>query len=293
VLEARQRFAPEAQLVLTWGTGIATENGVATDREQTFDFEVRPAFNARLACARENEKADCVPLGRIQVTFSSPVAWELASKIRLRAGERSWSAERVWADDDPLVDAIAFRGPFPPKTKLVAELPPDLRDDAGRTLPPGALETTTDRYPPLAKFSARFGVVEAAAPVLPVALRHVGADAMLRGEAVARAATVDTSSAAALIGWLHKLANAEDATSIWSGAPAPKTLALPPVAAGDDAEVVGIPLEGPACTSSRSRASCSAKHCSIHRRRCSSRRARSSPISRCISSGAASRRSSG
>jgi uncharacterized protein YfaS (alpha-2-macroglobulin family) len=249
VLEARQRFAPEAKLVFTWDAGIATASGVATDRAQTFDFEVRPAFDARIYCNRENEKADCVPLGRLQLGFSSPVAWEQASKIRLRTAEgaaQSWSAERVWpGEGDPLVEGVAFRGPFPRKTKLVVELPPDLRDDAGRALPPGPIETRTDRFPPLAKFSARFGVVESAAPALPVALRHV-ADAKLRGEVVARTATVDTATPAALIAWLHRLASAsDDAASIWPETSHPKELALPQAAEGEDAEVVGIPLDGP------------------------------------------------
>jgi len=249
VLEARQRFAPDAQLALIWGAGIATESGVASDREQSFDFAVRPAFHARFFCPRENEKADCVPLERIRLTFSSPVPWEIASQIRLVAGDRSWSAERVYADEgDPLVEAIAFRAPFPPKTKLRAEIPASLRDDAGRALPDTSLEIATGRLPPLAKFASRFGVIEAAAPVLPVALRHVAADAKLRGDLVARAATIDASEPAKLLAWLHRLATAKDEASVWAesgAAAAPKTLTLPAPSTNEDAELVGIPLDGP------------------------------------------------
>ena len=232
VIEARQRFAPEARLALVWGPGVATVSGVASDREQRFDFEVRPAFHARVACARENAKARCVPRGRIRITFSSPVSWEAARAIRLRevaadpARARTWSAERVWSTDgDPLVDAVSFRGPFPPHAKLRAEIPPGLQDDAGRALPGDPLEVETDRLPPLAKFSARFGVIESAAPVLPVALRHVAADASLRGDLVARAASVDTADPAKLVAWLHRIARAEDGSSVWTPDASPRPLA--------------------------------------------------------------------
>ncbi|RIL01931.1 MAG: alpha-2-macroglobulin [Proteobacteria bacterium] len=256
VLEARQRFAPEAKLVLHWGAGVATPSGVAGDRAQTFEFEVRPAFGARLGCERENAKAACVPIARMRLAFSSPVAWEAASRVELvesapaaGAAPRAWKAERVDADDgDPLVEAVQFRGPFPPHAKLVARIPADLRDDAGRALPRSAIEIATGRLPPLAKFSSRFGVVEAAAPVLPVALRHVAGGAVLRGQTIARAASLGAASPAEIARWLRAL-GAQDTgeASVFAaqGAAAqPQSLALPAATPGDDAEVVGIPLDG-------------------------------------------------
>ncbi len=32
----------------------------------------------------------------------------------------------------------------------------------------------TDAYPPLAKFSSRFGIIEQSEPVLPVTVRNIG-----------------------------------------------------------------------------------------------------------------------
>jgi hypothetical protein len=250
VIEARQVFAPEAEVALVWGTGVATESGIANDREQSFAFSVRPAFHARIGCERENAKAACVPIRPIRIRFSSPVAWSVASRIALRAegeGDRSWSAQRPDAGDgDAWVDSIVFRGPFPPRTKLVAEIPAELRDDADRALAERSLETATDRLPPLAKFTAPFGVVEAAAPALPVALRHV-ADANLRGETLARAATLDAATPAEILRGLHTLMRHPDGASIFAALPAvrPQPLSLPAPAEGEDAEVVGIPLDGP------------------------------------------------
>jgi hypothetical protein len=51
VLEARQRFAPEAQVTLHWGTGIAAPSGVATGEEQTFEYAVRAPGGARVTGA--------------------------------------------------------------------------------------------------------------------------------------------------------------------------------------------------------------------------------------------------
>jgi hypothetical protein len=252
VLEARQRFAPAAKLALVWGAGVAAESGIESDREQRFEYEVRPAFTARLGCERENAKADCVPLGRMRLAFSSPVAWESAAGIRLFELDvegRSWPAERPDpSGGDAFVDSVIFRGPFPPRAKLRAEIPASLRDDAGRALATHSIELATGRYPPLAKFPARFGVVESAAPALPVALRHVGEGASLRGVTVARAAVLSPQQPAEVLAWLHALERADDERSVLAemGAAAnARTLALPPPQPDEAAEVIGVPLDGP------------------------------------------------
>jgi hypothetical protein len=227
VLEARQRFAPGEKLTLNWGPGIATTSGVATEQEQLFEYEVRPPFTARLWCERENEKAACVPLKQFSLSFSSAVPWETASRIVLRqlpdgaAPARTWTARRGDpGDGDPLVNYLIFDAPFPPRAKFAIEMPAELRDDAGRALDASqsTIEVATDRYPPLAKFSAKFGVVESASPVLPVALRHVGADATLRGVDVsgsmaARSAHVAADEPRAILAWLNALVTTDETRS--------------------------------------------------------------------------------
>lgn len=262
VLEARQRFTPEAKLVLRVAPGVRAATGLASATTQTFSYTVRPPFTARLSCARENAKADCIPLLPVRLRFSEPVAWERVSGVVLRdAGDasvdRRWPAERVHADDhDALVDAVLFRGPFPPGAQLVADLPADLRDEAGRA-PVGAdrLALRTGPVPPLAKFAASFGVLESASPVLPVTLRRIEADAPARsaaplvsGQVAARHDAIDPSDARAVLGWLRALDTASRDTSIFAAsglASSPSSLALPRPDGEDAFEVVGIPLSGP------------------------------------------------
>ncbi len=75
------------------------------------------------------------------------------------------------------INHVSFKGPFPESTNFTIELPPGLKDDAGRSLINAdkfPLSVRTDKYPPLAKFSARFGILELKAePMLPVTLRSL------------------------------------------------------------------------------------------------------------------------
>ena len=59
--------------------------------------------------------------------------------------------------------SVSFQSPFPENTNFMVELPPGLKDVSGRPLVNAdkfPLSVRTDRYPPLAKFAARFGILE-------------------------------------------------------------------------------------------------------------------------------------
>jgi alpha-2-macroglobulin len=267
VLAARQRFAPGSKLLLRWGRGVETKSGVARDSDQTFAFEVREPFTVRLACERENKKTDCIPLLPIGLEFSAPVSMDFASRIILRevptegapqsaSPPRSWPALRFHATNgDPLVESLVFRGPFPLHATLRAELPEGLVDAAGRA-PEGAhslLEVQTGGYPPLAKFAARFGILEAASPVLPVTVRNLEAGSLtpepspVTGRLAVRHEIVSNPDAATILGWLDALATVKRDESIFalSGLAASPTESELPRTLGKDAfEVVGIPLQG-------------------------------------------------
>ena len=61
------------------------------------------------------------------------------------------------------VNRVVFKSPFPENANFSVELPTGLKDDAGRPLVNAdkfPLSVRTDQYPPLAKFSARFGILE-------------------------------------------------------------------------------------------------------------------------------------
>src|SRR5205814_7856178 len=73
---------------------------------------------------------------------------------------------------------ISFRGPFPESAQFRISLPDGLHDDGGRMLTNAAsfpITVKTDAMPPLAKFSARFGIIERADPILPVTMRNLEA----------------------------------------------------------------------------------------------------------------------
>src|SRR5262249_57959885 len=83
VLQARQRFPNKAKLTLTWGAGVTSTSGVATDQDQTLLFQVRQAFMVEFHCTRENPQAACLPVTSMSLSFSAPVTCEQARQITL------------------------------------------------------------------------------------------------------------------------------------------------------------------------------------------------------------------
>ncbi len=148
-----------------------------TDEDQALAFAVRGPFTLTFECLRENPRAQCVPVSPMRLVFGAQVAWSDARRMVLTGPDgKRWSPAR---DDDegPFVTGVAFKGPFPEKTTFSLEIPAGLKDDAGR-VPVNAsafpLMVKTDAFPPLAKFAARFGILERyASPALPVTLRNV------------------------------------------------------------------------------------------------------------------------
>src|SRR5262249_43897742 len=191
-----------------------------------------------------------------RLRFSAPAAFSGASRIALRdvATGQSWPAQRIDPDNgDPLVDSVEFSGPFPPKAMLRAELPDGFADDSGRSLDrtiTSRLEVRPAGVPPLAKFAARFGLVEAASPVLPVTIRNLEANPSTReklaveARLAARQESVAGPDAATILRWLDALETADRETSIFGSGDASKSLALPRTLGSDAFEVVGVPLAG-------------------------------------------------
>jgi hypothetical protein len=189
VLQARQRFPASAEVRLDWGEGIRTKSGLSNEETQQLEFTVRDPFKVSFTCSRENPEGGCLPMLPMRLVFSAPVTRGEAKKIVLqgvsgksrRAGfERS---EEGGTGDDK-VYGVTFDGPFPPDARFTVRLPEGFRDDAGRR--PGnaasfPLSVSTGGYPPLAKFSAPFGIVEwTGEAVLPVTLRNIEAQAKSR-----------------------------------------------------------------------------------------------------------------
>ena len=232
ILQARQAFPDNADVKLIWGKGIATISGIATSQAQEINFKVRPEFEAQFRCERENAQAACIPVTPMSLTFSAPISAENVKRIAI-VGPDGMRRTAQLPDSTDLSDIrnLTFSGPFNESTQYTIEIPAGLTDDTGRPLSNAArfpLAVKTDLFPPLAKFSARFGIIEEADPVLPVTVRNL--EPMLRGAQLktsgmpsptgvllsdflrridARVFGLSTPEAPTVISWLRRVASAQ------------------------------------------------------------------------------------
>lgn len=173
-----------AAVRLVWGRGIAAaaNPAVLTTIEQRFRYTVRPAFTADFTCERERANAPCLPIRPMTLRFSAPIARDVAQLIRLKPAGGNPIAPSFDRDDKSVeVSDVQFAQPFPDNTAFTIELPPALRDNAGRAISNATsfpLKVATGDAPPVAKFAAApFGIVERGPDaMLPVTLRHVQGD---------------------------------------------------------------------------------------------------------------------
>lgn len=187
VLQCRQSFPNNSKVSLIWGKGVSSLSGVKTTEDQILPLEVRGPFTATFSCERENPKADCIPILPMRIKFSSPVSWNIAKNILLKSIDKVYRVYRPSKGSDEeegeevsdgnFIYHILFKGPFPENTSFSIEIPKNMQDDAERELANKdnfPLKVRTDSYPPLAKFSARFGIIELKGDaVLPVTLRNL------------------------------------------------------------------------------------------------------------------------
>ena len=221
VVQCKRRLPNNAKFRLVWGKGIVSESAVPTRQEQTLAYQVRDSFQARFSCERVNKDAQCLPIMPMRLSFSAPVPRAVAGKIALNAGGKPIPAQMADAKSAPeFVEDVFFPGPFPERAQFIIVVPADLTDDAGRKLANQSrfpLTVRTDENPPLAKFPARFGIIEARGDgLLPVTLRNL--EAMVEGR-LARTRGKDepavaiTEKADAAINWLkNKLDEAKQAS---------------------------------------------------------------------------------
>ena len=185
VLACQRQLPNSAQVRLVWGKGIRTQSGIATTTDQALAYRVRPSFEARFHCDRVNADAACIPVLPMVLQFSAPVLREIAEQIVLKGADgKRYRPVKHENQNDTVVNGLTFMGPFPEKAGFTFTLPAGFRDDAGRTVVNPELfplKVQTDEYPPLAKFPARFGIIELNADAtLPVTVRNVEAQLGMR-----------------------------------------------------------------------------------------------------------------
>ncbi len=267
ILQGRQNFPDGAAVTLTWGKGIRSQSGVATADDQQINYKVRKAFEAKVRCERENPKAGCIPLTPIQVHFTSEVARALALQIVLIASDGTRIAPEI-DDNSGDVRDLKFPAPFAESATYKIELPPNFTDESGRTLInatsfPNPIATA--EFPPLAKFSARFGIIESADPVLPITVRNLeaqiyGGELKLSGTGedvgglkglvtriYASLCRVPAPDARSILEWLKRVASAKRRKSIFgdAGTSGENSFEVPKPNGPNAFEVMGIPLRRP------------------------------------------------
>src|SRR3546814_2960522 len=97
-----------------------------------------------------------------------------AKAIRLALPDGTAVAPTIDDDDkgDATIADLTFKAPFTPAVTASVVLPADIKDESGRPLSNAErfpLEVRIDEAPPLVKFAAAFGILEASeGGVLPV-----------------------------------------------------------------------------------------------------------------------------
>lgn len=264
MVQAKQTFPDSRRVSLVWGKGIAsTASGLSRQRDLILPFASQPLFQANFSCERENAHANCSPFSDMSLSFNADIPASLAKQVRL-VGANGQIINPVLKKGDLTVRELVFPASVMEKQSYRLELPAGLKDESGRPLSNGAsfpMTVKTAEFPPLAKFAADFGILEAnVQPVLlPATLRNLEAQVIGKGLAPT---SVDGSTVrlsgknfATVIQWMKKLDIKENRAgslkdrnvSVFNN-PAqgkPKTFHVPLKPNGKSFEVVGIPLPGP------------------------------------------------
>ncbi|WP_343520820.1 MG2 domain-containing protein [Sphingomonas sp.] len=260
---------PGRDVSLVWGASIAGAGGKTAGAEQRFDFTVRKPFTARFECSRVNPQAGCSPVQEAWVRFSARIPKDLAEQVRIELPDGKKLTPAL-SDEDKRANTVSdlkFEAPLPASTTAKLVLPAGVKDESGRVLANAErfpLEVRFDEAPPLVKFAAPFGIIEAQeGGILPVTVRNVEASLQGKGLSVAGQHMRVDASDGVIAKWLRNIDKADDydVDEVKRGAEtvrinqtgarpiltpdlgAPLTIGLP--GKGKEFEVVGIPLKKP------------------------------------------------
>jgi len=255
LLRAKQTFLPQKNIQLIWGKGIKAVLGGEITEDEIHNYTVRSPFSVSFSCERVNAKSDCIPMLPFRMHFTSNVSKEYLKKITLKSKDGS-IFESDYSKDTPGDEGstyLSFAGPFPENSEFVIHIPDSITDDMGRKLVNIGnfpLTVKSAEFPPLAKFAAKFGILELNAnPAIPVTVRNIEAQIpMIRQDLSVSLSSQRTLDPSEIQKWFLALAKHQREKSLFStriGASIPSVQTLPKPNGKKPMEVIGIPLEKP------------------------------------------------
>lgn len=267
-VKCRRPLPPGRDVALVWGSNIAGKDGRLAGRDQRFDFTVRKEFSARFECGRVNPQAGCNPVQPAYVRFTAPVPLSLAKAVRLSFPDGTSLSPKLTKEEEnsATIGDLKFAAPLPAAVSGKLTLPSDIADESGRklvNLQRFPLQVKFDAAPPLVKFAADFGIIEAnEGGILPVTVRAVEPALAQRISKVSGDMLRIDASDGQIAQWLRDIDEASDndfrtetiggekvdvnytgTKSLLNGKGEGMSLSLP--GKGKDFEVVGIPLKAP------------------------------------------------
>lgn len=249
-----------AEATLVWGAGIAAaaNESVRTRTDRRFRFSVRAPLTAELSCERERANAPCLPIRPITVSFSEPIAREMALKVRLKAKDGAAVSALTQTDPDQQsakwLSTVRFPAPLAEQQEYLLELPAGIKDESGRPLSNGPsfpLKVRTSDAPPLAKFAAApFGIIEwepTGSSLVPLSLRHVQGDLQPRASGHLRIKRLtDDIEILRWYGRMFRQNEWEDRKFEWlKDSSDLQSMTVPPPNPEKVIDVIGIPLSQP------------------------------------------------
>ena len=211
-LKCHRPLPPGRDMALVWGGSIRSPSGHKAGEDHRFDFTVRKEFTARLSCPRARADMGCDPIEALTVQFSAPVLRADAMKVRLEiAPGRQLAPKNDTSDHSVTVSQVSFAAPLPPAITAHLLMPQGFHDESGRGLANARrfpLDVSIADAPPLVKFAAPFGILEAReGGVLPVTVRSV--EPRLMGKVagvVGKTARIDSEDDAGIARWIYRVA---------------------------------------------------------------------------------------
>ncbi len=264
MIKGSQNFPANAKVSLVWDKGIKSkESGLERQRQLILPYEARAMLSAQFSCVRENARADCSPFAPMTIEFSQDIPAEMAKQIRLVGADGKVIPVIISEKGNSYVSKVTIPALIKEKQTYRLEIPAGIKDDAGRSLSNQAsfpLTIKTSEFPPLAKFAAEFGIIEATKnPLLPATLRNVeaqvGGGNLVPTQVAGASVRLTAANFASVVEWMKALdirtrsaRNFEKRdVSVFDANKAikPAPFTVPVQQNGKAFEVVGIPLKGP------------------------------------------------